>query len=111
MFNERNNVRYLSRGKARLEGIEGEALLNDLSNNGCCVEFVAAIAIHETAAYKIEITPEPESGIPAFTVSAEPRWTRPAPYSCSVGFQFFAMPKEKQVQKYMDFLASAIEAS
>jgi uncharacterized protein YuzE len=111
MFNERNNIRYLTHGKARIEELAaGEALLNDLSHNGCCIEFVAAVDIKDMVIYQIEIIPEPESGIPAFTVQAEPRWIRPAPYSCAVGFQFSSTPKGKQVQKYMDFLASTIEA-
>jgi hypothetical protein len=110
MFNERSNIRYSTHGKARIEGVlTGEALLNDLSYNGCCLEFVGTVDVDDTKVYKIEISPEPDSGIEPFTVSAEPRWLRPAPYSCAIGFSFNSAPKGKHVQHYMEFLAALLK--
>jgi hypothetical protein len=109
---KRKNRRYPSIARAHIEGdASGDALLKDLSITGCCIEYTVHPDMKIGQRYTVEISPEENSKIGAFSLVTECRWVRPVEYSCDIGFDVMESPKGKTFQRYVDYLAWRNEAS
>jgi hypothetical protein len=106
MVENRKNFRYQTLAKARIEGVtEAEVLLKDISITGCCIESTVFLNIKKNSQYKIEIIPETAARIGSFELLTEPKWVRPAGYSCEAGFFILESPKGRSFQRYVDYLS------
>ncbi|MHB9296289.1 hypothetical protein PilKf_02049 [Pillotina sp. SPG140] len=102
----RENIRYPTEAHAIITTLLiGEAILQDISITGCCIEYTVQVPVSVGEPLIIKIIPEPAAGIGEFTVIGEPCWIRSINYSCEIGFLFKEYPKGKFFERYVDYLS------
>jgi hypothetical protein len=106
MFESRNQIRFSSLAKTRVDGfVGGEALLKDISVTGCRLEFSSAVAFNMTEKYRLIVLPEREAQIEEFELEAQPRWSMVQEDCFDIGFSILSSPKGRTFQRYVDYLA------
>ena len=106
MTEKRKDIRFQTVAKVRFEmGMEGEALIRDISITGCRVVSSLNVEIKLNNKYTIEITPEKDSKIGGFKLNVESKWIRNNSDSCEIGLAITEFPKGKQFQHYVDYLS------
>ena len=86
-------------------GLEGEALLRDISVTGCRLEHTVNIGVKIGTRYKIHIKPEMQSEVGEFDLDAEARWIEVQSGVCMAGFSVLESPKGKLFKRYVDYLS------
>jgi hypothetical protein len=107
MSDQRKVPRYsTSAARVYIGGIsEVEAVLEDISIAGCCVECNKAPNIEQNTKYKIKIVPEEKANIGGFEIVTESKWIYKKDSSCKIGFFIWESPKGESFQRYVDYLA------
>ena len=73
VFHNREMPRFTSKAGIFIEGFEGEGLLKNVSETGCCLESVTYVAIKPSDEYQIKIVPAAGENTAAFTVKLRAR--------------------------------------
>jgi hypothetical protein len=106
MIELRKHFRYKTHAKVKLKEYgEEEFTLKNLSVTGCRMECTIDTKIMPQRHYKLEIIPESDAKIEAFSLETESKWIHLKSNSCEAGFLITEPPKGKQFQRYVDYLA------
>jgi hypothetical protein len=103
MNEKRKQIRYQSSAKVWMEDREGD--LKDFSLNGCCIRIAFSADMENGREYRIEIVPEAEAQVAAFTIGAEICWIRREGDFCEAGFFITRFPEGELFRRYADYLA------
>ena len=106
-MSERNN-RFNSNGQAYISEVTNtDALLKNLSASGLCIESPGFIEVLPKNRYSIDIIPEKESNIDAFSLEIESRWVKAKMKTSESGFVIVVPPDTSAktiLQQYLDYL-------
>ena len=83
----------------------GGALLTDISTSGCRIEHTMMIDVEKGKRYTLHVKPEPSANIREFSLVAEARWMEAKDCAFQAGFSVAVLPKGKDFQRYIDYLA------
>jgi hypothetical protein len=76
---KRRSPRQKTYAKILVEGSQEPGYLRDLSREGCQLALLAAPPAGLNELMRVKVLPNPQSGVPAFDMTVEVRWTRPSP--------------------------------
>jgi len=106
MMEKRRNSRFSTGAKVTIKEFgKEEFLLKDLSITGCRIEYPLDVEILLDMRFSLKITPEKETKVHPFTITAAARWIRVSSNSCEAGFMITESPKGKHFQSYVDYLS------
>jgi hypothetical protein len=102
--------RYDSWANVSISGFEGEALLRNINLGGFCLESRTYVAISPGDVYTMHIAPE-APGEKGFSLQVQVRWVRCTEHNFYAGFAVSEQPKDRALEKYVDYLKSRAAAA
>jgi hypothetical protein len=101
-IDQRRAQRYESTATIRINGFEGQALINNINTGGFCMTSKTYVEIGQGQRYTMQIIPEPNAQLETIELEVEVRWTRVTGTRFIAGFQIL---RSNQVLKtYITYL-------
>ena len=104
------NTRFNSNGQVFISQVSNtDALLKNLSDSGLCIESSDVIEVLPKTRYSIDIIPEKESKVEAFSLEIESRWVKAKMKTSESGFVIVVPPDtsvKAMLEQYLHYLSS-----
>ena len=104
------NTRFTSNGQVFISQVTNtDALLKNLSESGLCIESAEVMDVLPKTRYSVDIIPEKESHIDAFSLEIESRWVKAKMKTSESGFVIVVPPDtsvKAMLEQYLHYLSA-----
>ena len=106
VYKKRNAPRYALKAGITIEGFEGEGMLENISNTGCCMNSSTFVSITPDEVYQVTIIPGQGESIKAFSQKLRATWTKSSELMFQAGFSMADGQGKAAMEQYVELLKS-----